>query len=176
MRAQLPERVRRVGVLMAFANDQVEQSLASAFRQGLQELGWTDGANLRIAYRWTAPDGSRTRVYAAELIAMPSDVILATNTQSMTALSEVSHTIPIVFVSVADPLAAGLVQSLARPRGNITGFSSIDYGTSEKWLELLKETNPDLVRAGVVYDQSFPQSVARLHVIEAAARSLAIRV
>src|SRR5262245_58451530 len=135
--AQQSERMRFIGVLMAQAeNDPEGQARMAAFTQGLQELGWTQGRNLRIEHRWSAGDAADTRKNAAELVALAPDVILASGTSTVGPLLQASRTVPIVFVVVADPVGAGFVDGLARPGGNATGFTSAEYGTSAKWLEL----------------------------------------
>ena len=128
-RAQQPERVRRIGMLMSLAADDPE-SLArlTAFLQRLQELGWTDGRNIRIDYRWAAGDAERSRRYAPELVALAPDVILAAGSVGLEALQQATRTVPIVFVTIADPVGAGFINSLARPGGNATGFSQFEYG------------------------------------------------
>jgi putative ABC transport system substrate-binding protein len=135
-RSQQPERMRRVGVLMAVAADDPEsQRRLTAFVQGLQELGWTDGRNIRIETRWTAGDTDRMRRHAAELVALAPDVILASGGTVVGALLEASRTTPIVFTLTVDPVGAGHVASLARPGGNATGFTGYEYGLAAKWLE-----------------------------------------
>ena len=150
--AQQGERVRRIGVLMNLASDDPEaQARIAAFRQELQQLGWTDGRDLRIDYRW-AGDASRFHGYAEELLALAPDVILASATPSVQALRQVSRTVPIVFANVGDPVAMGFVDSLARPGGNTTGFIPVEFGFAAKWLELLKEIAPRVTRVAVVRD------------------------
>ncbi len=149
--AQQRERMRHVGVLMAYAEDNSDgKPRLAAFAQGLQDLGWTDGRNFRIEYRWSAGDAERTRKYAAELVALAPDVILAGNTSTVGPLQQATHTVPIVFAGVVDPVAAGFVDNLARPGGNTTGFTQFEYGMSGKWLELLKEIAPRVTRAAVL--------------------------
>jgi putative tryptophan/tyrosine transport system substrate-binding protein len=139
-RAQQPERVRRIGVLINRpAADRESQAGVTAFQQALQQLSWTDGRNLRIDIRWGESDADRYRKYAAELVALPPDVLLASGTPSVAALQHVTRALPIVFVSVVDPVGAGLVDTLARPGGNTTGFMLFEYSLSGKWLELLKQ-------------------------------------
>jgi putative ABC transport system substrate-binding protein len=139
-RAQQGDRMRRIGVLMNLAADDPEgQARLTAFAQGLQQLGWTDGRNVRIDYRWGAGDAGAFHRYAEELLALAPDVILASGTPSVQALQKVTRTVPIVFALVADPVGAGWVESLARPGGNTTGFTPMEYGIGAKWLELLKE-------------------------------------
>ena len=142
-RAQQRERMRRIGVFMDYPADDPEgQVRNAAFLQGLEELGWTDGRNVRIDYRWGVGDADRFRRYAAELVALAPDVILASGTATVGPLLQATRTVPIVFASVADPVGAGFVASLARPGGNATGFTVFEYGLSAKWLELLKEIAP----------------------------------
>src|SRR5262245_43509189 len=139
-RAQQSERVRRVGVLMNFAAaDPEAPARVTALAQGLQQLGWTDGRNVRIDYRWGAADADRARKSAAELVALAPDVILTSAFPATQALQQVTHTVQIVFVNLVDPVGAGFVDSLAQPGGNSTGFTLYEYGLSAKWLELLKE-------------------------------------
>ena len=142
-RAQQPERMRRIGVLMSLAADDPEaQARLAAFAQGLRELGWADDRNVRIDTRWAAGDADHFRRYAAELIALAPDVILASGGTGVGALLHTTRTVPIVFTQTADPVGAGYVDSLARPGGNTTGFTQFEYGMSGKWLELLKEIAP----------------------------------
>jgi ABC transporter substrate binding protein len=133
------EKMRRIGVLMPFAADDPEaKARLTAFHQGLQQLGWTDGRNVRIDIRWGAGEPERIRRYATELVALAPDVILASTTPAMGELQQATRTIPIVFVQVVDPVAAGFVDSLARPGSNVSGFTPFEYGISGKWLKLLK--------------------------------------
>jgi putative tryptophan/tyrosine transport system substrate-binding protein len=142
-RAQQGQRMRRIGVLMPFAADNpVGQARLAAFLQGLQQLGWADGRNVRIDSRWGADDASRTRTYARELVALAPDVVMAVSSGAVAPLREVTRTVPIVFAVVADPVGAGYVENLARPGGNVTGFLGYEYTLSGKWLELLKEIAP----------------------------------
>jgi putative tryptophan/tyrosine transport system substrate-binding protein len=152
-RAQQPERVRRIGVLMNLAADDPEgQARIAAFHQGLQEWGWTLGRNARIDVRWGAFDADSSRRYAAEVVGLAPDVILASASAAMGALQQTTRTVPIVFVGIVDPVGAGFVESLARPGGNATGFTPFEYGLSGKWLELLKEIAPGVKRAAVLRD------------------------
>ena len=143
-RAQQGERMRRIGVLMTArdADDDDVRARLAAFQQGLQELGWVNGRNVRIEYRRGAGDADRIRRYAAELVALAPDAILASGTSTAGALQQATRTVPIVLVNVADPVGAGFVDSLARPGGNITGFLNFEYGLAGKWLELLKQITP----------------------------------
>src|SRR5262249_50677977 len=142
-RAQQAEQMRRIGVLMNLAADDPEgQARIVAFVQGLQELGWTDGRNVRIDIRWAAGDAERFRRYAAEVVALTPDVIVAVSSPAVAALQQATRTVPIVFAQVIDPVGAGFVESLARPGGNTTGFLVFEYGIGAKWLEVLKEITP----------------------------------
>jgi putative tryptophan/tyrosine transport system substrate-binding protein len=149
--AQQPERMRRIGVLMPFAPDDAEfQSWVGAFLQGLAQSGWIIGRNIWIETRWTKFDPEETRKYAAELVALAPDVILANGNSTVVPLLRLTRTIPIVFPNATDPVAAGVVESLARPGGNATGFMTFEIGFSAKWLELLKEIAPGVKRAAVL--------------------------
>jgi len=166
-RAQQIERVRRILVLMGGTeNDPNGQAATVAFRQGLQKLGWTDGQNIRIDYRWAAGQPDRASVYATELAALAPDIILANGTQVLAALQRVTRSIPIVFVVVADPVGGGFIQDVARPGGNITGFSTFEPEIGGKWLELLKEIDPDLRRAATILDPAFKGFATIWNVIE----------
>jgi putative ABC transport system substrate-binding protein len=171
--AQQPERMRRVGVLMFLAQDDPESKpRIAAFVDGLRQLGWTDGRNIRIEIRWVAANATLTRRYAAELAALSPDVVLAVASEATAALREVTRTLPIVFVGVTDPVGAGYVASLSRPGGNATGFSFIEYGMSGKWLELLKEVAPRVTRAAILRDPSLPAGIGQLGAIQSVASSL----
>jgi putative ABC transport system substrate-binding protein len=147
--------MRRIGVLMALAaDDPAGQARLVAFVQALRELGWTDGVNVRIDTRWAAGDAERFRSYAVELVALAPDVILASGGTGMGPLLQASRTIPIVFTQTQDPVGAGYVDSLAHPGRNTTGFTTMEYGTSGKYLELLKEIAPHIARAAVLRDPS----------------------
>jgi putative tryptophan/tyrosine transport system substrate-binding protein len=176
-RAQQPEPMRRIGVLMPLAADDLEaQARITAFVQGLQQLGWNDGHNVRIDIRWAAENADDTRKYAAELVALTPDVILATGSATVAALQQATRTVPIVFVQIADPVGSGLVESLARPGGNATGFTLFEYGLSGKWLELLKEIAPRVTRAGVLRDASIPGGTGQLGAIQSVASSLGVEL
>jgi putative ABC transport system substrate-binding protein len=162
--------MRRVGVLLnRVADDPEEQARLAVFLQPLQELGWTDGRNVRIDYRWAAADANRSRTYAAELVALAPDVILAAGSQSTAALLQTTRTVPIVFVNVVDPVGAGYVARLARPGGNATGFSAFEYSLSGKWLELLKEIAPNLTRIAILRDPAIAAGIGQFAVIQAMA-------
>jgi ABC-type uncharacterized transport system substrate-binding protein len=176
-RAQQPERMRRIGVLMALAADDPEgQARLVAFVQGLQESGWTDGRNVRIDTRWAAGDADRFRRYAAELIALAPDVILASGGTGVGALLQATRTVPIVFTQTNDPVGAGYVDSLARPGGNATGFTNMEYGMSGKYLELLKEIAPRMARAAVLRDATIPQGIGQFGAIQAVAPSFGVEL
>jgi putative ABC transport system substrate-binding protein len=176
VRAQ-PERVRRVGVLMNLAaDDQESLTRVTAFVQGLQQLGWTDGQNVRIDTRWAAGDAGRFRRYAVELVALTPDVILASTSPSVAALQQASRTLPIVFANVTDPIGQGFVESLARPGGNTTGFSVYEYGIGPKWLELLKEITPGVNRVAVLRDPTLPATSGLLGAIQGVAPSFGVDV
>jgi ABC-type uncharacterized transport system substrate-binding protein len=172
-RAQQPDRVRRIGVFMTLAADDPDVApRITAFAQGLQELGWTDGRNMRIDYRWGAGDPDRIRRYAAELGALAPDVILAHGSSLVRPLRQTTRTVPIVFVNVADPVGAGLVESLARPGGNATGFTSFEYGISAKWLELLKQIAPRVTRAAVLRDPTNAAGLGQFGAMQSVAPSV----
>jgi len=176
-RAQQAERVRRIGVLMNLAADDPEsRARNAAFLQGLHQLGWSDGRNLRIDYRWAAGDADRYRTYAAELIALAPDVILAAGGNTVQPLQQATRTVPIVFVQVIDPVGRGLVASLARPGRNATGFTSFEYGLSGKWLELLKQIAPRVTRAAVLRNPTTPAGAGQLGAIQAVAPSFGVEL
>src|SRR5690349_2668910 len=174
-RAQ-PERMRRIGVLMNTVADDAEgEARLAAFHQGLQQLGWTVGHNVRIDYRWGSADAERGRRGAAELVALGSDVILASGTPSVAALRQATDRIPVVFALVGDPVGAGFVESLARPAGNITGFTAaFEFGVSAKWLELLKEVAPGVTRVAVLRDLTI--GIAQLAAIQVVAPALGVEL
>jgi putative tryptophan/tyrosine transport system substrate-binding protein len=177
-RAQQPrERIRRIGVLNNFAaDDPLGQARNGVFLQGLQQAGWTIGRNVQIETRWAAGDADRLRTYAAELVALAPDVILVTGNAGAAPLLQATRTVPIVFVIVPDPVGAGFVDSLARPGGNATGFTSFEYSLSAKWLELLKEIAPSLTRAGVLRDPTLASGPAQFAAIQSMAPSLGVEV
>jgi putative ABC transport system substrate-binding protein len=154
-RAQQPDLMQRIGVLMTLADTDSEGQLrVSVFCQELQKLGWIEGRNIRFEYRWAAGDAQRLRAYAQELVGMAPAVMLAGNNTALTALQEVTRTVPIVFAQVADPEGSGFVASLARPGGHVTGFALYEPAIAVKWLELLKEIAPSISRVAVIYDPS----------------------
>ena len=172
--AQQNERMRRIGVLMPFTKDNPEgRARTAAFLQELQKLGWTEGRNLQIEYRGDTDD---LRKAAIELVTSSPDVILGNGTPAVAALQQATRTVPIVFASVADPVSGGFVASLAKPGGNITGFTNVDYGIGAKYLELLKEIAPHVTRVGVIRDPTSTASIGQLAAIQSAARSLGLEV
>jgi len=175
-RAQ-PERVKRIGVLVNLAADDPEaRARIAAFRQGLQELGWTDGRNVQIDVRWAAANADRFRTYAAELVALAPDVILTATTPGVAAVQQATRTVPIVFVTLVDPVGAGVVSNLARPGGNTTGFLVYEYGASVKWLELLKQIAPGVTRVAVVRDPSLVSGTGQFAAIQAVAPSFGVEL
>jgi putative tryptophan/tyrosine transport system substrate-binding protein len=176
-RAQQSERPRRIGALMnRTAGDPEASSFVGAFAQGLAELGWTIGRNVRIEYRWGANDVDLDRRYAAELVALAPDVILAAGTQSVAALQRVTRTLPIVFVTVTDPAGAGLVDNLSQPGGNTTGFMLFEYSLSGKWLELLKQIAPGVTRAAVLRDPTNPAGSPQFAAVQSVAQSIGVEI
>ena len=168
-RAQQVDRMRRIGVLLNLAaDDPMGQARVAAFVQGLQAAGWSDGRNVRIDTRWAAADPGNYRKYAAELIALGPDVVLASTTAAVAQLQQASRAVPIVFVSVIDPVGSGLIASMARPGGNVTGFVIFEYALAAKWLELLKEIVPDVKRAAVLRDATVASGIGQFAAIQAA--------
>jgi putative ABC transport system substrate-binding protein len=171
-RAQQAERMRRIGVLMTTAaNDPESKARIGAFLQGLQDLGWIDGRNVSIEARWPAGDPVRIRRYAAELAGLAPDLILATGSATVAPLLQVTRAVPVVFVLVPDPVGAGFVDSLARPGGNATGFTNFEYGISAKWLELLKEIAPGVMRVAVLRDSALAVGSGQFGAIQSVAPS-----
>jgi putative tryptophan/tyrosine transport system substrate-binding protein len=176
-RAQQPERMRRIGVLIGIApDDPVAQTRYAAFLQGLQQLGWIDGRNLRIETRWAAGNAADTRKYAAELVALAPDVIVSIGSANVGSLLQATSTVPIVFAIVIDPVGAGIVESLSRPGGNATGFMQFDYGLCGKWLELLKQIAPGVTRVAVLRDPAIAAGIGQFAVIESVAQSVGVEV
>jgi putative ABC transport system substrate-binding protein len=171
-RAQQPERMRRIGVLMNFRPDASEgQARIAAFMQALQKLGWNEGDNIRTEIRWPGDDVELYRKYSEELVGLNPDVILGSASQSVAALQRITRSVPIVFANVADPVGAGYVTSLARPGGNITGFTAYEYSIAGKWLELLKQIAPRVTRIAVVRDPAYPTGIGQFAAIQTAATS-----
>jgi putative tryptophan/tyrosine transport system substrate-binding protein len=176
-RAQQSKHMRRVAALMPYtANDPQAQNRNAAFLQGLQQLGWTIGQNVQIDYRWSEGNEDDTRKYAAELVALAPDVIFTSGSAAIGPLRRATRTVPIVFVLVPDPVGAGFVDSLARPGGNITGFTQFDYGIGAKWLEVLKEIAPNTTRAAVIRDPAITAGIGQWGAILSVSPSVAIEV
>jgi putative ABC transport system substrate-binding protein len=176
-RAQQGEHMRRIGVLMNIGADDPEAPvLVGAFSQGLGELGWIIGRNVRIDYRWYQANAEAARTYAAELLALTPDIILASTTPATMAVKQLTRTVPIVFTRVADPVGSGIVDSLARPGGNITGFMAFEFSFSGKYLDLLKEIAPHVTRVAVFRDDTNPTGLAQFGVIQAMATSVGLQV
>jgi len=174
LHAQQSEQMRRIGVLMPFAKDNPDgQARITGFLQGLQKLGWTEGRNLQIEYRWGSGDLQKA---AAELVALSPDVIFADGTPAVAALQQATRSVPIVFAFVADPVSGGFVASLAKPGGNITGFTPFDYGMGAKWVELLREIAPYVTHVGVIRDPTVTVSIGQLGVIQSVARTFGLEV
>jgi putative tryptophan/tyrosine transport system substrate-binding protein len=176
-RAQQPGGARRIGLLMnGPATDAARQSYLAAFVQQLRQLGWTDGQNLRIDVRWSASDPELARIYAAQLIGLLPDVIIAASTINLTALQQATSTVPVVFTAVSDPVAQGFVSNLTHPGGNLTGFSDNEFSIGGKWVGLLKEAAPGLARVGVMFNPDVsPQTQFYMRLIETAAPSLGVQ-
>jgi putative tryptophan/tyrosine transport system substrate-binding protein len=168
-RAQQPEKVRLIGVLVGVADDQQGQARATAFRNGMHALGWTDGRNIRFEIRFTGGDAGRSRREAADMVGLSPDLIVANGAAVIGALQQLTKTIPVVFAQVVDPVSSGFVESLARPGGNMTGFTSLDYSISTKWLEVLKAVAPRVNRVGVLRDPTIPAGSGQLGAIQGAA-------
>ena len=173
-RAQQPERLRRIGVLVASPADDAEsQARVAAFKEGLAQLGWTEGRNVRIDTRWATTNADDLRKHAAELAASTPDVLVgASGTTTVAALLQATRTVPIVFAIVVDPVGAGFVASLARPGGNATGFLMFEYGLSGKWLELLKQIAPGVTRAAVLRDPAIASGIGQFGALQSVAPSL----
>jgi putative ABC transport system substrate-binding protein len=175
-RAQQPERMRRIGIILPAAADDADfQAWVGAFLQGLGQLGWTIGRNVRIDTRWATTNAAEIRKHAAELVALAPDVILASGTSTVGPLLQVTRTVPVVFPTVVDPVGAGFVDSLARPGGNATGFLIFEYSMGGKWLELLKQIAPGLTRVAVLRDAA-TSGLGQFGAIQAVAPSLKVEV
>ena len=177
VRAQQPERMRRIGVLIGVAEDDPEaRARIAAFLQGLQQLGWTVGRNMQVEYRWGAGNPSDLHKYATELVAMEPEVIFVGGAASLGSLLQVTSTVPIVFAVVPDPVGSGFVSSLARPGGNATGFMQFEYNLSAKWPELLREVAPGVTRAAVLWDPAIPAGIGQFAIIQSVAPSVGLEL
>jgi putative ABC transport system substrate-binding protein len=174
--AQQNERARRIAVLIGVEDDAEGQARLAAFRKGMLDLGWSEGRDMQMDVRFAAGDADRARAYGAELIRSAPDVILANSSIVVAALKQQTKTIPIVFAQVVDPVNSGFVDSLARPGGNITGFLSLDFGMGAKWLEILKQIAPRVVRVGVLRDMETPGGSGQLGAIQAATASFRVEL
>jgi putative tryptophan/tyrosine transport system substrate-binding protein len=175
-RAQQPERIRRIGLLMSAAIETDQPAAVAAFVQVLQQLGWSEGRNVRIDIRWARGDPAEARRYAEELIGLASDVIMPSGQVALEALLQATRTVPIVFNQIADPVGAGYVDTLARPGGNATGFIQFDYTLAGKWLELLKQIAPNVTRAAVLRDPAIAAGIGQFAVIQSVALSVGMQV
>ena len=175
-RAQQPERMRHIGVLMNTAANEDQQAGVAAFVQTLQQLGWTEGRNLHLDIRWGGGDPNVIRKEAENLVALAPDVIVSTGNVGVPPLLRATHTIPIVFNNVADPVGAGFIDTMARPGGNATGFIQFEYTISGKWLELLKEVAPALSRVAVLRDPAIAVGVGQFAVIQSAIPSIGVEL
>jgi putative ABC transport system substrate-binding protein len=176
-RAQQAERVRRIGVLSPLPADHSDDQVRyAAFLEALRQLGWTDGRNVRIDARWSAGDAAITRKYAAELVALAPDIILATGGLGTAEMLQATRSVPIVFVIVPDPVGSGFVESLSRPGGNATGFMQFEYTLSAKWVELLKEIAPGVTRAAILWDPAVAAGIGQFAVIQSVAPSFGVDV
>ena len=176
-RAQQAERVRRIAMLSSLGEDDPQSHARNAaFLQGLQQLGWLEGRNIQIDRRWAAGDVARTQQYAAELVALRPEVVLAVGASTIKPLQQVTRTTPLIFLQVTDPVGAGLVAGLARPGGNVTGFTNFEFATTGKWVELLKQIAPRTMEAGVLRDVANPGSSGQLDAMLVAARLFGIEL
>jgi putative ABC transport system substrate-binding protein len=167
--AQQSDRMRRIGFLTGAADDTNSRAMYEAFRQGLQQLGWIDGRNVRFDARFGGADPVRIRKYAAELVAFSPDVILVAGSAATPLLLQETRTVPIVFTIVLDPVGSGFVDSLAQPGGNASGFMQFEYSLSGKWLELLKQMAPNVTRAAILWDPTIPAGIGQFAVIQSVA-------
>jgi putative ABC transport system substrate-binding protein len=168
--------MQRIGVLLAGVDDQEMQARVAAFIQALRQLGWTDGRNVRIEYRWAGGNVDDIRKYAAELVALAPDAILAGGGAGLPSLQQATRTVPIVFTQTPDPVGAGFVDSLARPGGNTTGFMALEYGMGAKWLELLKEIAPGVTRVAVIRDAAISAGLGFFGAIQAVAPTFGVEL
>ena len=166
--AQQPERMRRIGMLLNLRESNPRgKATVAAFVKRLKELGWTEGRNLQLDIRWGGDDTDRYRQYARELVALFPDLVLGSSSAVVATLQQVSRTVPIVFAGVVDPMGAGLIESMARPGGNTTGFIAFEYAIGAKWLELLKEISPGVTRAAVLRDPTIAAGIGQFAAIQA---------
>src|SRR5262249_19986465 len=174
---QQGEQPRRVGILLNAATDDPQfKTWVEALLESLQQLGWADGRNVKIDYRWGANDADRVRRYAAELVALAPDVIVAHGTSTVRPLLQLTHVVPIVFPVAADPVGGGFVESLARPGGNVTGFMDLEYRMAGKWLELLKQIMPGVTQVAVLRDPTQGSGAMQFAAIQAMAPSLGVEI
>src|SRR5262249_24613533 len=174
--AEESNRVRRIGALIGVADDANSRAMHEAFRQGLQQLGWLDGRNVRIDARFGDGDPVRGRKYAAELVSFSPDVILTTGSVATQVLLQETRTVPIIFTVVPDPVGSGFVDSLSQPGGNASGFMQFEYSWGGKWLELLKQAAPNVPRAAILWDPTIPAGIGQFAVIQSVAPSLGVEV
>ena len=175
--AQPADQVRRIGVMISLAeNDPEAQANAAALRDGLAKLGWTEGRNIRIDYRWGVGDPARARAAVKELLALSPDVIMPATTQMLAAVKEATGSVPVVFVNISDPVGTGFVDSLARPGGNVTGFTNFEYAMGEKWLQTLKDIAPGVTRTAIIANPKNPNTALYLRAIEPAAKAFALQL
>jgi putative ABC transport system substrate-binding protein len=174
--AQQPAQMRRVGVLESAGIETDQQAGVAVFKEVLHQLGWVDGRNIRLEVRWAGADPAKARKDAEELVSLQTDVILVTGILGLEVLLQKTHSVPIVFNNVADPVGSGLVDSLARPGGNATGFVLFDYALTAKWLELLKQIAPTVTRVAVLRDPGLTAGIGQFAVIEYVAPSVGIEV
>ena len=178
-KAQQPERIRRIGVIFGAGSDEGDldtRARLGALQQGLKELGWIDGQNMRIELRAGSGDAERLRKYAQEIVTLAPDVMVVSGAAAAAPALKATHTIPVVFLGIVDPVGAGFVDSLARPGGNATGFVSFEYGLSAKWLELLKEIAPQVARVGVIRDPEISSGTGQFAAIQTAAPNLRVEI
>jgi putative tryptophan/tyrosine transport system substrate-binding protein len=175
-RAQRTEQVRRIGVLMSAAIETDQQAGVALFKETLHQLDWIDGRNVRVEIRWARGDPAEARKDAEELVALPADVIMVTGQLGLEVLLQATHSVPIVFNSVIDPVGSGYIESLARPGGNATGFITFEYGLTAKWVELLKQIAPTVTRVGVLRDSAIAAGIGQFAVIQSVAPSIGVDV
>jgi putative ABC transport system substrate-binding protein len=175
-RAQQREQMRRIGVLMSAAIETDQQAGVALFKETLHQLDWIDGRNVRVEIRWARGDPAEARKGAEELVALPADVIMVTGQLGLEVLLQATHSVPIVFNSVIDPVGSGYIDSLARPGGNATGFITFEYGLTAKWVELLKQIAPTVTRVGVLRDAAIAAGIGQFAVIQSVAPSIGVDV